>query len=181
MLVPRSLGQPIHHTVTQPLHFTTQFNKARTLHSTRIQLPQESFTFQTNYTDPSKTDGQRHSAFYVRPDRKPQVLRYVTFYPSLQHMFQAQQQHVATHGITSTVSCAYGSYHKLSPYCSFTCPLRTHHPTKPLNEAQLTSTVTDPFAEADEDTGESKQSQNYIHIRIQRKHRISSSYRTVGS
>lgn len=28
---------------------------------------------------------------------------------------------------------------------------------------------TDPFAEADEDTGETKQSQNYIHIRIQRK------------
>lgn len=27
----------------------------------------------------------------------------------------------------------------------------------------------DPFAEADEDTGETKQSQNYIHIRIQRK------------
>lgn len=29
-------------------------------------------------------------------------------------------------------------------------------------------TSTDPFAEADEDTGETKQSQNYIHIRIQR-------------
>lgn len=27
----------------------------------------------------------------------------------------------------------------------------------------------DPFAEADEDTGETKQSQNYIHIRIQRQ------------
>ena len=27
----------------------------------------------------------------------------------------------------------------------------------------------DPFAEADEDTGETKQSQNYIHIRIQRR------------
>lgn len=26
----------------------------------------------------------------------------------------------------------------------------------------------DPFAEADEDTGETKQTQNYIHIRIQR-------------
>lgn len=29
--------------------------------------------------------------------------------------------------------------------------------------------LTDPFAEADDDTGEAKQSQNYIHIRIQRK------------
>ena len=28
--------------------------------------------------------------------------------------------------------------------------------------------LSDPFAEADEDTGETKQSQNYIHIRIQR-------------
>ncbi|KAL7621593.1 Eukaryotic translation initiation factor eIF-1 [Parahypoxylon ruwenzoriense] len=28
---------------------------------------------------------------------------------------------------------------------------------------------TDPFAEADEDTGESKQAQNYIHIRIQQR------------
>jgi len=27
----------------------------------------------------------------------------------------------------------------------------------------------DPFAEADEDTGEAKQSQNYIHIRIQQR------------
>ncbi|KAK8099365.1 translation initiation factor SUI1 [Apiospora kogelbergensis] len=27
----------------------------------------------------------------------------------------------------------------------------------------------DPFAEADEDTGESKQAQNYIHIRIQQR------------
>lgn len=33
---------------------------------------------------------------------------------------------------------------------------------------------TDPFAEADEDTGETKQSQNYIHIRIQREFRVSS-------
>lgn len=30
------------------------------------------------------------------------------------------------------------------------------------------SYLADPFAEADEDTGETKQSQNYIHIRIQR-------------
>ena len=29
--------------------------------------------------------------------------------------------------------------------------------------------LADPFAEADEDAGETKQSQNYIHIRIQRK------------
>lgn len=28
--------------------------------------------------------------------------------------------------------------------------------------------LADPFAEADEDTGEVKQTQNYIHIRIQR-------------
>jgi hypothetical protein len=32
--------------------------------------------------------------------------------------------------------------------------------------------TTDPFAEADEDTGETKQSQNYIHIRIQREFRF---------
>jgi translation initiation factor 1 len=31
------------------------------------------------------------------------------------------------------------------------------------------SLATDPFAEADEDTGETKQSQNYIHIRIQQR------------
>lgn len=36
------------------------------------------------------------------------------------------------------------------------------------SETTLTS-ITDPFAEADEDgTSEAKQSQNYIHIRIQR-------------
>jgi hypothetical protein len=35
--------------------------------------------------------------------------------------------------------------------------------------ARLTHTLADPFAEADEDTGDVKQSQNYIHIRIQRK------------
>ena len=35
--------------------------------------------------------------------------------------------------------------------------------------------LTDPFAEADEDTGETKQSQNYIHIRIQRTSTLLSS------
>lgn len=35
------------------------------------------------------------------------------------------------------------------------------------NEADILF-LPDPFAEADEDTGETKQSQNYIHIRIQR-------------
>lgn len=38
---------------------------------------------------------------------------------------------------------------------------------KPLKKLKLLI-PTDPFAEADEDTGETKQSQNYIHIRIQR-------------
>lgn len=37
------------------------------------------------------------------------------------------------------------------------------------NVPRLTFLLIDPFAEADEDTGETKQSQNYIHIRIQRK------------
>lgn len=40
-----------------------------------------------------------------------------------------------------------------------------HVPTNPPAD----KTNIDPFAEADEDTGETKQSQNYIHIRIQRK------------
>lgn len=43
-------------------------------------------------------------------------------------------------------------------------------------DAEETLTVlpphADPFAEADEDTGESKQAQNYIHIRIQRTSRL---------
>ena len=33
----------------------------------------------------------------------------------------------------------------------------------------LTHIAADPFADADEDTGETNQSQNYIHIRIQRE------------
>ena len=37
-----------------------------------------------------------------------------------------------------------------------------------VGEAKANPVMTDPFAEADEDTGETKQSQNYIHIRIQR-------------
>jgi translation initiation factor 1 len=37
-----------------------------------------------------------------------------------------------------------------------------------FGEAEANPVITDPFAEADEDTGETKQSQNYIHIRIQR-------------
>lgn len=36
-------------------------------------------------------------------------------------------------------------------------------------DPRLTRALTDPFAEADEDTGETKQSQNYIHIRIQQR------------
>lgn len=39
----------------------------------------------------------------------------------------------------------------------------------PLFDPCDTDCILDPFAEADEDTGETKQSQNYIHIRIQRK------------
>lgn len=41
--------------------------------------------------------------------------------------------------------------------------------TNPLFDTCDTNCILDPFAEADEDTGETKQSQNYIHIRIQRK------------
>ena len=47
------------------------------------------------------------------------------------------------------------------PCSLFDCVLRPF-----IQANSLTST--DPFAEADEDTGETKQSQNYIHIRIQR-------------
>lgn len=36
------------------------------------------------------------------------------------------------------------------------------------NSTLIVLRLPDPFAEADEDTGETKQSQNYIHIRIQR-------------
>ncbi|KAF5570258.1 eukaryotic translation initiation factor eIF-1 [Fusarium phyllophilum] len=36
-------------------------------------------------------------------------------------------------------------------------------------QAVLTIATLDPFAEADEDTGETKQTQNYIHIRIQQR------------
>ena len=34
---------------------------------------------------------------------------------------------------------------------------------------QYANRYTDPFAEADEDTGEVNQSQNYVHVRIQRE------------
>jgi hypothetical protein len=48
-------------------------------------------------------------------------------------------------------------------------------PFKPYRRSFWSATAnirrhTDPFAEADEDTGETKQSQNYIHIRIQREY-----------
>ncbi|KAF5649587.1 eukaryotic translation initiation factor eIF-1 [Fusarium sp. NRRL 25303] len=45
-------------------------------------------------------------------------------------------------------------------------------PDKPHVESpliSLTIATLDPFAEADEDTGETKQTQNYIHIRIQQR------------
>ncbi|POR37581.1 Eukaryotic translation initiation factor eIF-1 [Tolypocladium paradoxum] len=49
-------------------------------------------------------------------------------------------------------------------------------PTKPIAPQRHTELhradlppLTDPFAEADEDTGETKQTQNYIHIRIQQR------------
>ena len=42
------------------------------------------------------------------------------------------------------------------------------------NRGQLLTDIpiADPFAEADEDTGETKQTQNYIHIRIQREYLV---------
>jgi len=42
------------------------------------------------------------------------------------------------------------------------------------------SLATDPFAEADEDTGETKQSQNYIHIRIQRTYPLFSAAQPIS-
>lgn len=65
----------------------------------------------------------------------------------------------------------------LEPLCMIT---RVLEPLRQLLPRLLSYTVleqlanipchTDPFAEADEDTGETKQSQNYIHIRIQRRY-----------
>lgn len=50
--------------------------------------------------------------------------------------------------------------------------LRLYFPAVPDTVVADCSMNADPFAEADEDTGETKQSQNYIHIRIQRRCRM---------
>ncbi|KAL8959473.1 MAG: hypothetical protein Q9183_005628 [Haloplaca sp. 2 TL-2023] len=42
-------------------------------------------------------------------------------------------------------------------------------PNEPEDSWLIHQPIIDPFAEADEDTGETKQSQNYIHIRIQQR------------
>ncbi|KAG4262571.1 eukaryotic translation initiation factor eIF-1 [Fusarium proliferatum] len=46
---------------------------------------------------------------------------------------------------------------------------RTFVPAFVPEKPHLTIATLDPFAEADEDTGETKQTQNYIHIRIQQR------------
>merc|ERR1712227_1193724 len=52
---------------------------------------------------------------------------------------------------------------------STTTPISQGHP-RTLEFMSIENLKTfDPFAEADEDTGETKQSQNYIHIRIQQR------------
>jgi translation initiation factor 1 len=47
------------------------------------------------------------------------------------------------------------------------CSPKPNPASLPFTDA--TSLPADPFAEADEDTGETKQAQNYIHIRIQQR------------
>jgi hypothetical protein len=48
------------------------------------------------------------------------------------------------------------------------CVAIRRYPHLPFERVLTHAAPADPFAEADEDTGETKQSQNYIHIRIQR-------------
>ncbi|XDG07828.1 hypothetical protein ABKA04_007443 [Annulohypoxylon sp. FPYF3050] len=55
-------------------------------------------------------------------------------------------------------------------YAPFESDIGYHELDNSLFVAFLAAIVlSNPFAEADEDTGESKQSQNYIHIRIQQR------------
>ncbi|ORY11540.1 translation initiation factor SUI1 [Clohesyomyces aquaticus] len=60
------------------------------------------------------------------------------------------------------------------PRVDRTSPLLLNRLTPSFRDKQLFMSIEnlktfDPFAEADEDTGETKQSQNYIHIRIQQR------------
>merc|ERR1712000_607342 len=52
---------------------------------------------------------------------------------------------------------------------STTTPISQRHPDKSEFMSIENLKTYDPFAEADEDTGETKQAQNYIHIRIQQR------------
>ncbi|KAM5511234.1 translation initiation factor [Fusarium oxysporum f. sp. phaseoli] len=61
------------------------------------------------------------------------------------------------------------SIENLKTYGESLCyPQEAFSPRFWYSSARLTIATLDPFAEADEDTGETKQTQNYIHIRIQR-------------
>jgi hypothetical protein len=82
---------------------------------------------------------------------------------------------VRLHPLTSTrPSCDALESSRTESAASSDKPLLSCKPLQSLSQVAvkvqpLTFFVTDPFAEADEDTGETKQSQNYIHIRIQRE------------
>lgn len=56
------------------------------------------------------------------------------------------------------------SYNPVHAHSSYS----TSHAFQLFSNVRLTCFL-DPFAEVDDDTGDTKQSQNYIHIRIQRK------------
>ncbi|OHE95881.1 eukaryotic translation initiation factor eIF-1 [Colletotrichum orchidophilum] len=129
--------------------------------------------------------GYQYGVKYARPPSKPSVANPPT------HVTQTvSQSHPRTDEFMSIENLkSYGTsllhssllHLRQSPPCSFhslgTLSFwRSEHValdllTAPIFHHQNTDYIRalDPFAEADEDTGETKQSQNYIHIRIQQR------------
>ncbi|RFN44696.1 eukaryotic translation initiation factor eif-1 [Fusarium flagelliforme] len=75
-------------------------------------------------------------------------------------------QIVARHIHRSSSTLQAVAEHILNP---FTKPISQGHPSTSEFMSIENLKTYDPFAEADEDTGETKQTQNYIHIRIQQR------------
>ncbi|RBR14826.1 uncharacterized protein FIESC28_07524 [Fusarium coffeatum] len=114
----------------------------------------------------AKPKGLTHlcpSPFYQTPASFFSLQRHQHKYPQLSKTLHFANRRKTYPSLVFHPSVA---EHILNP---FTKPISQGHPSTSEFMSIENLKTYDPFAEADEDTGETKQTQNYIHIRIQQR------------
>jgi hypothetical protein len=147
---------PLHNFVFRDHHHRTRINQQHLIQRQVFALP-SSHQYQQHL--PQET--QEHSSLCQSKISRPSVS------PGL----PAARPFIRDERACKRVDRCLFSLTNTPSSCSHSFRISAH-----FQVTKLTCLLIDPFAEADEDTGETKQSQNYIHIRIQRKFIISTSH-----